>query len=654
MRTLIRNAFVASVDPAIGDIDGCDILVEGRDIVAIRPEIAAGDAAVIAATGCIAIPGFVDTHRHLWEGGMRAVTADWSILDFSGNIRLFAAKFFRPQDMYATSLQGGLEALNAGVTTVAEYCHNVRTPDHAAENLRGVREAGLRTVWSYGFTGLAKDANGFGGIDERIAFLERFAAAGFASKDSMLTLGICPEEPFLWGADRTPARAQFDAARRLGARIFLHTNSRPGYDGAMMREVAKMRDLGVLGPDLVLVHMAFTEADEWRMLGDAGGHVSYTPETEYQMGLGWPSIAAPRSAGVTISVGTDITANNSADMFFQLRLLLQVERAVEIAKLEENFFSRTPFDCKEALHWGTLGGARALGLDHRIGSLAPGKAADIVLLRADDISTVGWDRSNPAATIIQQAGVHSVETVMVDGSVVKRHGKLVGDSARACKLLLTTAEHVHASAAANGGFGAPLEVLYERVGRKPASENRRCRLIRRKGNRMPQRKIHLVGSVPLADATEVFERTASILGCNATRFPDGETGQERRWISMQRHVAADHPQFRPASTRSNTPGIVYEHFELQPDVDPASVDFGPLGYVEPARTSYAEFARLRAAGITPQGARFLVAFPTPAAFLWCYVTPAQRASVEPAHLRRLKQEVDEIHQSIPHEGLAIQ
>ena len=469
MRTLIRNAFVVSVDPEVGNVEGADILVEDDAIAAIGPGIAADGAEIIDATGCIAIPGFVDTHRHLWEGGMRAVTADWSILDFSGNIRLFAAKFFRPEDMYATSLQGGLEALNAGVTTVAEYCHNVRSPEHAAENLRGVREAGMRCVWSWGFTGLAKDRNGFSTLEDRIAHFERFAEAEFTSGDGLLTLGVCPEEPFLWAADPALARAQFDVARRYGARIFLHANSRRGYDGKMMREVAKMADLGVLGDDIVLVHMFFTEDDEWRMLGDAGGHVSYTPETEYQMGLGWPNIMAPRNAGVTVSVGTDITANNSADMFFQLRILLQVERAQEIAKLDRYFFSRTPFDCREALHWGTLGGAKALGLDHRIGSLKVGKAADIVLLRADDVSLVGWDRRNPAATIIQQAGVHNVETVLVAGRIVKRAGRLVADTRRACDLLARTSAHVHASARANGGFDVPESVLFERIGRTPAS-----------------------------------------------------------------------------------------------------------------------------------------------------------------------------------------
>lgn len=171
---------------------------------------------------------------------------------------------------------------------------------------------------------------------------------------------------------------------------------------------------------------------------------------------------------------------------------------------------------------------------------------------------------------------------------------------------------------------------------------------------MPRRKVHLVGSVPLQSNTEVFQTTAQILGGCMTRFPDGETGQTRRWISMQHHVAADHPAFCPASTRSESPGIVYEHFQLRPGVDAASLVFGPLGYVKPARDSYVEFVRLRDAGIFPPRARFLVTFPTPAAFLWCYVTPSQRAAVEPAYLRRLRQEVDEILASIPHQDLAIQ
>lgn len=463
LRTLIKNAFVVSVDPAIRNIDGADILIEDGIIREIRPGIEAM-AEQIDASGCIAIPGLVDTHRHLWEGGMRAVTADWSIYDFISNIRLFAARLFRAEDMYATALQGGLESINAGVTTVAEYCHNVRTPEHAEEGLRGVRETGLRAVWSYGITGLAKDQKAFASVDDRLAYLERFAAKEFASKAQLITLGVCPEETSLWGADVEAVRRQFELARRLGARMFMHGNSRPDFNGNTRRDVVKLQRLGVLGPDLVMVHMCFTGADEWKMLGDAGSHVSYTPETEYQMGLGWPSATDPRAAGVNMCIGVDITANNSADMFFQLRCMLQVERARLIDEDKRVAFSRTPFDCADALYWGTMAGAIALGLDHKIGSLTPGKAADIVLLRADDISLTGWNRRNPEATVIQQAGVHNVDTVLIDGVVQKINGRLVGDAARACRLQQQTTDHVRRQADALGGFDVPERVVFERLG----------------------------------------------------------------------------------------------------------------------------------------------------------------------------------------------
>jgi cytosine/adenosine deaminase-related metal-dependent hydrolase len=246
--------------------------------------------------------------------------------------------------------------------------------------------------------------------------------------------------------------------------MFMHANTRPTLQGNMQRDVAKMHRLGVLGPDLVLVHMCFTDADEWKMLGDAGGNVSYTPETEYQMGLGWPSATDPKAAGVNMGIGVDITANNSADMFFQLRCMLQVERARLIEEDTRIAFSRTPFDCADALYWGTMGGAVTLGLEHRIGSLTPGKAADIVLLQADDITLTGWNRRNPEATVIQQAGVHNVDTVLIDGVIQKRNGRLVGDAKRACKLQQETTDYVRAQADAQGGFDVPESVVFQRLG----------------------------------------------------------------------------------------------------------------------------------------------------------------------------------------------
>ena len=463
MKKLIRNAFIVSVDPAVGDIDGGDLLIQDGLIVAVGRGLDAAGAEVIDGTGCIATPGFVDAHRHLWEGAMRAVTADFSILDFVGNIRLLAAQYFRPEDMYATSLHGAYEALEAGVTTVADYCHNARTAEHVHQAIAGVRDAGVRAIWGYSFTGLAPVGERHDGGDE-LAFVEALAASEFA-QEGLLTLGICPEEPMHWGENTDAVRAQVALARRLGARMFMHANSAPRLDGSLEREVDRLDAIGCLGPDLALVHMGFTAPEEWARLGEVGGHAVFTPETELQMGLGWPAISEACGCGVNIGLGVDITANNSADMFHQMRTALTVERArVMAANPGRQFQTRTPFDARDALRWGTMGGAAACGLADRVGSLTPGKQADIVLLRADSLSLAGWDRRNPAATIVLQAGVHNVDTVLVAGRIVKRDGRMLADTRAAVRALEATSAHVHARVAEAGGFDAPQDVLYHRLG----------------------------------------------------------------------------------------------------------------------------------------------------------------------------------------------
>ena len=464
MKTLLKGAFVVSMDPDVGDIDGGDILLEDGLIAAVGRGLSPIGAEVIDAAGCIALPGFVDAHRHLWEGAMRVVTADWSILDFVGNIRLHAAQFLRPRDMYATSFHGALEALNAGVTTVAEYCHNARSAEHVTQSIAGVRAAGLRTVWGYSFTGLMPGDNREGGRDGEVAFVKALAAEQFL-EPGLLTLGICLEEPMHWREGAVAVRGQVALARKLGAQMFMHANSVPRSDGSLEREVDRLDAIGALGPDLTLIHMGFTAPDEWSRLGETGGHVVFTPETELQMGLGWPAISEAGSAGVNIGLGTDITANNSADLFNQTRMALQVERGRQMAQHPgRQFRTRTPLDARSALHWATLGSAAACGLADRVGSLTPGKEADIVLLRADDITLAGWDRRNPAGTIVQQAGVHNVEVVLVAGRVVKRDGRLVANAANAVRALEETSAHVHARVAETGGFDAPQDVLYRRLG----------------------------------------------------------------------------------------------------------------------------------------------------------------------------------------------
>ncbi len=165
-RKLIRGGFVVSGDPKIGDLPSADVLIEDDKIVSIAPTIDVNDAETIDARNRIVMPGFVDSHRHVWQGALRSVCADGSLVDYVRMIRMHAARFFTADDMYAVQLHGALEALDSGVTSVTDYCHNLLTPDHAFEAVRGLRESGLRVVWNYGFNYPPQDAPHFRTLED--------------------------------------------------------------------------------------------------------------------------------------------------------------------------------------------------------------------------------------------------------------------------------------------------------------------------------------------------------------------------------------------------------------------------------------------------------------------------------------------------------
>ena len=417
-RTVIRGGFIASQDSQVGDLPVGDILLEGPQIVAVKPHIEVTDAIEFDARNCILLPGFIDAHRHIWQGPLRGVCADWSIMDYISRIRLHAARHFTADDMYAAQLQGGLEALNAGVTTVTDYCHNLLTPDHAHEAIRGVTQSGLRTVWNFGLNFPPQPNPYFRSRNERLALLRALAHQYFTSAQQLVTLGVAPEETLLVGGFDN-LRDQILAARELDARIFWHANT-PGPADAPPRDVGTLHDAGLLGDDITFVHMAATADDEWQLLADHGASVAFTPDTELQMGMGVPSSEMARRYGVNQAFGTDIVSNNSADMFTAMRVGLQGIRAHSLDKLGA-MPSGVPIRCAEVLKWGTLDAARALGLEATIGSITPGKRADLIMLRGDSLTMCGWDRSNVASAIVLHAQSCDVTIVVTRGSFTVRY-----------------------------------------------------------------------------------------------------------------------------------------------------------------------------------------------------------------------------------------
>jgi len=460
---IIRNGTVISMDPGIGVLHDADVLVRDDKLVEVGTNLAApAEAEEIDASNCIVLPGFIDTHRHIWQGAMRSVCADWSLLDYLRGIRMNAASAYIPDDMYAAQYHGALEAMDSGVTTVADYCHNINTPDHAHEAIRGLQESGVRAIWCYGFSAPPLENPAFASRDERRAFATTLAKQYFSDDASLLTLGISPEEALFWGEGNTHGIKQFELAKELNARIFWHCNS-ASFEGRP-REVATLEEMGLLGPGMTLVHMHATDPDEWAMVANAGAAVAFTPDTESQMGMNWSLTEVARAFGIPQSYGVDITSNNSADFYVCLRMALQQARCRENIRANgEQLVLGVPFSCAEALAWGTIDAARAIGMEDHIGSLTPGKQADLQLLRMDDLTTVGWDKSNPEGSVIMQGHARNVDTVMVSGRLVKRHGQMLADIRHACSLLSDANERVTREVNARGGYLLPLEEAFSKI-----------------------------------------------------------------------------------------------------------------------------------------------------------------------------------------------
>jgi 5-methylthioadenosine/S-adenosylhomocysteine deaminase len=226
------------------------------------------------------------------------------------------------------------------------------------------------------------------------------------------------------GTDFAPGTAEADIrfARELGLLASFHVAC--AKHGPRLQSMQSLAEQRLLGPDINLVHANFLTADEFRVIANNGSSVSITPEVEMQMGLGLPPTGAALAARVNLNIGTDVVTGVSTDMFTQMRFLIQTHRALtnETFHQREAMPDRLAITARQALELATIKSAQCFGLDRRIGSLTPGKEADIVLLRKSDINMRA--AADPISAIVLHAGVANVDTVIVGGNIVKQNGKL--------------------------------------------------------------------------------------------------------------------------------------------------------------------------------------------------------------------------------------
>ena len=423
-RTLIRNATIITMD-AQGDLPHGDILVTGDTLTAIAAAIDVQDTRdvqVLDATGFIIIPGLINAHMHTWQTALRGLAANWTLLEYFQKMHAGLATVFTPEDLHIATLMGALNQLNCGTTTLADWCHNNPTPAHNDAAIDALLESGIRAAF---FHGTAKPdpkpgQTPFWEVPHPRREVERLLK--IHQGNPLLSVQAAVLGPHYSTLD--VALHDFAMAKDLGLIASMHQGGGPARtpDGWEKLEAA-----GLLGEHINIVHGHALSDDQLKRFCGLGMSFSAAAESEMSQGHGHPITGRLRALGKAPSLGVDLESVMGGDMLAQARIALGQQRSLDNFAYRELHGSIPPTSTvttREALSWVTVEGARMLKQSHRIGSLAPGKQADLVMIRATDLNM--QPVHDAVNSVVMQTSLANIDSVMVAGQWKKRHGQLVG------------------------------------------------------------------------------------------------------------------------------------------------------------------------------------------------------------------------------------
>jgi 5-methylthioadenosine/S-adenosylhomocysteine deaminase len=375
---VIRNGHVMTMDNALGDIAGGIVHVRDGEIIAVGREVSAPNAQVIDATDMIVLPG----------------------------ARYGAV--MTPDDMYQGARLSAAEAINSGMTTVHDWCHNIRSREYAERDIQALKDTGVRARFSYGWA-QGQDDNEMLKIADIEALHRDWKNH---SNGGLITLGLGWRGMFRAGPlPENVYRTEAEAARRMGVPLTVHIQSRANPP----RQIEAHAKAGLLGRDVQLVHAVWATPDEIKMVKDTGATISLATSSDMRIGFGLPPVSDFLAAGIPCGISVDTSALiGGSSLFGVMRDVRDAENARTL-----NEFKLT---ARRVLELGTIEGARSMGIDQQVGSLKPGKRADIITVTTRALNMGGF--ADPAHLLIGSALPENVDTVVIDGRILKRDGKL--------------------------------------------------------------------------------------------------------------------------------------------------------------------------------------------------------------------------------------
>jgi 5-methylthioadenosine/S-adenosylhomocysteine deaminase len=402
----IANAYVMTMDGTLGDIAGGSVHVRNGEIIAVGKDVTGGGQQIDGA-GMIVMPGLIDTHWHMWNTLFRSFAGDKPEEGYFPTVARFGQQM-SPGDVFQGTRLSAAEAINSGMTFVHSWCHNVRSTAHAEADVRALAEVGIRARHSCGWPQGLPDTQS---VDQGpIESLARDWKSW--SNEGLITLGMAWRGQFRAGPIKPEVyQPEFDNARKLGLPITVHVASAR----KAVNQIEPLYKGKLMGKDVQLIHALSANAVELDMIKETGSPVSVSPGSELRIGYGYPQISEMQAKGIPLGISVDTSALTGSSNLFGV---LKLARDSENAKAESEF----KMTARKALELGTIESARSMGMDDTIGSLKPGKRADLIAIspNALDMAVV----TDPTHLVLEATGPGNVDTVVVDGRILKRGGKL--------------------------------------------------------------------------------------------------------------------------------------------------------------------------------------------------------------------------------------
>ena len=407
-RILLKGGVVLTMDRQLGDFAKADVLIEDGRIREIRPDIAASDAFVVDALNRVITPGFIDTHSHSYQGILRNILSNGRVdPDYNRDIIAKITPAYTVQDAYIGMLATALGMIDMGTTGVVDVSQVNNTPEHSDALIKAMQTSGIRAVFGY-------SAGAPGPDMKNPQDVTRLKKTYFSSKDQLLTLAL--------GVGPDPR--QFQVARDNDVPVVAHLrNTLPQRDDGA--RLAILQKAGLLKAGDEFIHLLHMPPEPLKLIKDSGCHVSLSTGIEMTMGHGIPAVQNVLDVGLQPSLSSDHAVTLTSDMFSMMRMTGVVQR-YGVYQREVNGDKNAPklLTCRELLEFATINGARTMNADSKVGTLAPGKEADLLVLKADSIDI--WPLNNAYGSVVGLMGPSHVEAVFIAGQVKKWRGSLVG------------------------------------------------------------------------------------------------------------------------------------------------------------------------------------------------------------------------------------